>query len=494
MIGTRETHKDAFLVELVECARDDYDDVNMEVFDNLLGRCADKVLKKKFIRRVREQDKPEAIWFTKEMKDNIKERQYYNRLVRNTRDENEKNNYRMLYKQQKAKTSLLIKNGIISYETAITKKIRETSNSKEIWKNINKLRRREEVKNKAILHDEEGRKVEESKIAELICDFWNNIYQPDNNETNLIWNEYEKGDYIKKLELNKVKIELPGYISDENREQFRALRGGSAESTNANNERYLEVPIILREHFDMIGRVNMKEHIGTMQKIKFTQNDLKKQISKLNAGKQSGPDGLKPEIYKWLNSNEYCISRLTGCMNEILDRCEPPESWKKSKTTLIPKKNKPKRNELRPIALTNISYKIFMGMCKHALVDHLQEMNKVSNYQSGFTVGRRLEDNILILKYCITESYISNTPLILTAIDFAKAFDSINRPKLINTLKYYKCDPNLIEVIAKLYSKDSTNLFFNDKYLGQIEIKSGIRQGCTGSPWLFVILVSEHVM
>ena len=487
---TRDTHKEAFLDEFVESAR--RNDMDMEEFNNLLGTCADKVLKRKYTRKLKEHDNPQAEWFSQEMKESIKKRQHYNRLVRNTRDVNEKNEYRILYEQQKAKTSLLIRNGILNYEATITKKIKERSNNKEIWKNINKLRRREEIKNEAKLYDDEGREIDEGKIAEVICKFWKNIYQPDNDELNLVWNEDEKNRYIRDIEMDKIKIELPGYISEENREQFRALRG-KRQVNSEQTIRSIEIPSVLIEHYDMIGRANNKEYIRKMRKINFTQEDVKKQITRIKTGKQPGPDGLKPEIYKWLIGNEYCLSLLTECMNGILDRCDPPVNWKRSKTTLILKKNKPKSNELRPIALTDVSYKIFMGICKSSLVSHLQEENRISSYQSGFTAGRRIEDNILMLKYCITESYISGSPLILTAIDFTKAFDSIDRQKMINTLKYYKCDPNLIETIARLYSNDSTNLYFNNKSLGHIEIKSGIRQGCTGSPWLFVMVVNQII-
>ena len=46
--------------------------------------------------------------------------------------------------------------------------------------------------------------------------------------------------------------------------------------------------------------------------------------------------------------------------NKVIDMKEIPNSWKKTKTRMIPKKNKPQAKDLRPIAITNISYKIFM--------------------------------------------------------------------------------------------------------------------------------------
>ena len=37
-----------------------------------------------------------------------------------------------------------------------------------------------------------------------------------------------------------------------------------------------------------------------------------------------------------------------------------PTVWNKSKTIMIPNKNRPTETELRPIAMTDVSYKILM--------------------------------------------------------------------------------------------------------------------------------------
>ena len=487
---TRDTNKEDFLTEFLTSAHGKH--LDMESFDDLLGVCADKMLKKKYIKKIKKDNKPEAKWFTEEMRNSIKKRKYYNRLVRNAVNDHEKTEYKRLYYDQKAKTSALIKTGISNYEISITNKIKERNN-KEIWKDINKLRRREVDKKDTILYDNEGKQVEEHKVGELLCDFWKTIYQLRDNEIYLEWNVGRRSQYIRELEEQKIRVEfgVPAHI----REQFRALRGLGTNRTQVDESaiNYIDAPIVLREHLDMVGRPNMEEYIRPMAKIEFTKEHISTHIKKIKTGKQPGPDMLKPELYKWMNSNEQCLALLTGCMNQILDEGEPPEKWRKSKTTLIPKKSKPKKHELRPIALTNLSYKIFMGVCKQALVDHLEKNNQISNFQTGFTKGRRLEDNILILKYCLSESNRSKTPLILTAIDFSKAFDSIDRKKLIINMQNYKCDPYLIDVIARLYTGDTTDLYFNNRNLGEIEVRSGIRQGCTGSPWLFVMAVNQII-
>ena len=476
----------------------------MEKFDDILGGCAERTLKKRFIKRFKENNKPEAVWFTTKMKDSIKLRRQYNRLVRNASNNEDKATFKILYDEQKRKTSMLIKEGISNYEIKITERLKQQNNSTDMWKDINKLRRREEDKKDKAIYDDEGKPMEKDKIGEVVCNYWRGIYQPDENKIHIAWNEDKKENYNVELEEeNKIKIEFAKPVPDEIRYQYRAVRemmqriGLERPEDNLLNreskEGYVEAPAKIREHLDMAGRTNIEEYIERMEKVKFTQEDVREQISRMKIGRQPGPDKLKPEIYKWFNYNNICINILTECMNKILDDSEPPIKWKKSKTTLIPKKQKPKPNELRPIALTNVSYKLFMGLVKKTLVNHLERNDKISEFQSGFTKSRRLEDNILILKYCIGESKRLGTPLILTAIDFSKAFDSIDRRKLILTLIKYKCDARLIDVIAKLYTEDSTNLFFNEENLGEIEVTAGIRQGCTGSPWLFVMAVNQII-
>ena len=76
----------------------------------------------------------------------------------------------------------------------------------------------------------------------------------------------------------------------------------------------------------------------------------------------------------------------------------------------------------------------------------------------------------------------------LISVDFAKAFDSIKRSTLIFALKKYKIHPQIIDVIAQIYSNDQTHIYFNNMFQCDIDVTSGIRQGCTGSSNLFLLI------
>ena len=177
-----------------------------------------------------------------------------------------------------------------------------------------------------------------------------------------------------------------------------------------------------------------------------------------------------------------------------LKRKHKPPSWKTSNTKMIPKKARPTVKDLRPIALTEISYKLFMTLLKDEIEYHLMKNNEMKEVQAGFTKGGKTEDNIFILQYCI-EKCLSlklnvklKKHLIITSIDFAKAFDSIKREKIIAALKKYKVDPIIIDAIANIYDGDNTMVKVNEEIEKEIPVTSGIKQGCTGSTVLFKLI------
>ena len=80
--------------------------------------------------------------------------------------------------------------------------------------------------------------------------------------------------------------------------------------------------------------------------------------------------------------------------------------------------------------------------------------------------------------------------MIVVSVDFCKASDSVDRGALVEALMFYKCDPRLIEVMVGLYCGDETIIHRAGRQMGKMEVKCGIRQCCTGSLQLFVMVIS----
>lgn len=139
--------------------------------------------------------------------------------------------------------------------------------------------------------------------------------------------------------------------------------------------------------------------------------------------------------------------------------------------------------------MTDTSYKMFMKIAVgEKIEEHLEENSVMKDNQNSYTKGGRIEHNLLILQYCIENAYMRKKPLIVTAVDYKKAFDSIKREEIIKTLMKYKVNNKVIDVVAKIYYNDSTNIKLGNEEELTIKITNGIKQGCTGSTTLFKLI------
>ena len=224
------------------------------------------------------------------------------------------------------------------------------------------------------------------------------------------------------------------------------------------------------------------------EEVKISTEDVKRQLNKIKCKKAPGPDGIKPDLIKALSESQICTQELATCLNNILNEEKVVENWKITNTILIPKNNKPTPKDLRPIPLANATYKTFTGILKTKIEKHLLKTECRNDMQGSYTEKRRITDNLYILKHCIEESYKSKQLLIIISVDFQKAFDSVNRRKMITTLMNYSIHPKIISAIANIYTEDKTNLLLNGERQTEISISSGIKQGCNGSTVLFLLI------
>ena len=85
--------------------------------------------------------------------------------------------------------------------------------------------------------------------------------------------------------------------------------------------------------------------------------------------------------------------------------------------------------------------------------------------QAGFTTGSMIEDNLFTLQYCTEGCYKLKRPLIVTCLDYSKAFDSIRQGKTIYALIHYKIHCKMIDAIANIYRNDYTEVQFRESLL-----------------------------
>ena len=77
----------------------------------------------------------------------------------------------------------------------------------------------------------------------------------------------------------------------------------------------------------------------------------------------------------------------------------------------------------------------------------------------------------------------------ILSIDAEKAFDKIQHPFLIKTLKKVGIERSYLEIIKAIHERPNVNIILNGEKLTAFPLRSGTRQGCPLSPLLFNILL-----
>ena len=158
---------------------------------------------------------------------------------------------------------------------------------------------------------------------------------------------------------------------------------------------------------------------GIMETPVITDKEFVNVIKCMKNGKATGVDDFPAELMKNLIKNEKIKNYLLKCFNNALKE-EIHEDWLLSRTTMIPKTNKPKIMEHRPIAVTVNSSKIICTILREKIESYFKENNIIYENQYGFTPGGRVEHCLFILDYIANMTYESskNKTLFCAFIDF----------------------------------------------------------------------------
>ena len=169
-----------------------------------------------------------------------------------------------------------------------------------------------------------------------------------------------------------------------------------------------------------------------------------------------------------------------------------PETFNETIIKLIIKNDNKIKNviDLRPIPLTNFEYRIFTKI----LVNRFKIIGPhlFLDYQTCSVGGRRINDSINAIKDLIEDANQRKNELYLVSIDQRKAFDSMSHEYLFALLDHLDIDMFLNKLIKRIYSKSTAKIVM-DRYTTHetILVKSGIKQGCALSMFLYTVGIEE---
>lgn len=235
-----------------------------------------------------------------------------------------------------------------------------------------------------------------------------------------------------------------------------------------------------------------KPHIPMAQtqlKIKCdrpTKTEIKAAIKQLKPGKAAGPDNIPPEALKAdVNTSTDMLYSLFG---RIWEDEKTPTEWAEGHIVKLPKKGDLRKcNNYRGITLLSVPSKIF----NRVILNRLQEAvdRRLRDQQAGFRKDRSCTDHIATLRIIIEQSIEWNTSLYMNFIDFEKAFDSLDRTTLWQLMEHYGIPTKIINLIKNSYDGTSCRVMHAGQLSRTFEVKTGVKQGCLLSPFLFLLAI-----
>ena len=219
-------------------------------------------------------------------------------------------------------------------------------------------------------------------------------------------------------------------------------------------------------------------------------SEIEKQIRTLAPGKAPGGDGISQELLK--AGDEAVAKWITKLCQRILDGEDIPKDWLHG--TIIPihkKGDHTSCSNYRPINLMSHGYKIMAKWIHDRIKNRLDEV--MGEEQAGFRTGRGTADQVFTLAQIIEKTWEYDIDLYAVFIDFKQAFDSVWREGMIQVLKHYGFEKQIVDIIERLYNETVAEVKKGSIITDTFKTERGIIQGCPLSPQLFNLLL-EKVM
>jgi len=226
----------------------------------------------------------------------------------------------------------------------------------------------------------------------------------------------------------------------------------------------------------------------TLQPI--TALDLRRYVYSLRGGSAPGYDGISADVLK-SNFNTLC-DPLLHIVNHSFISGVFPDCFKLAKVFPLYKSNDiTNKNNFRPISLLSVFTKIIEKAVKDQLVFYLQTHNILSERQYGFRRDKNISDALFDinkeLNYAISDK---NHPLLIF-LDLKKAFDSVDRSKLLSKMEEIGIRGNAHAWFTSYLSHRSQFVSISDVSSDRMPVDYGVVQGSNLGPVLFLIYINN---
>lgn len=289
-----------------------------------------------------------------------------------------------------------------------------------------------------------------------------------------------EAQYVKKKSI--VEIEYGGLVSsrpDVIEKAFVDYYSAMLQRQDGGNDSQLG------DYLSVMPRVNdeMKERLEEP----ISVAEIERTIEELPTKKSPGPDGLTAALYKKYKSE--ISEQLYQVIREAYMTNKLPPSFLNTHTVLIPKNDDAQKlrnvKNYRPIALSNVDYKVLMKVLARRLQNVITEI--VGEHQTCAIKGRSILTNVHIARSLLELCDEEADQVAMLQIDLEKAFDRVQHRVMYRILEYVGVGEVITSFVKMAYTECTTQLIINGKPSARISVQSSVKQGCPLSPLLFCI-------
>ena len=254
-----------------------------------------------------------------------------------------------------------------------------------------------------------------------------------------------------------------------------------------------------REHFKNLlntkntqypDKLNLPINLNPEMDRQISEEELNIVLARTKRGKARGPDGTLAEYLKYAPEN--VRKALRHLMNIIFCSATYPTSWTINFLKAIYKAGPTTDpGNYRGLAIGSAIAKLYSTILLNRLEKFVTEENIISVCQIGFRKLFRTADHIYVLKTIIDMKISKGERLYAAFIDFKKAYDTVNRKKLLDTLHNIGVGSKFAENIRAIYDKVQYTIKVKGKVMDPLTSNLGLKQGCPLSPLLFNIYIND---